>query len=108
MKIKRNKILKIIRICTYILIIISLILLKYTDIINTKCYIHENTGILCPTCGITRAIKSILNGNIMSAVENNAYFTMVLLPIFIILLIEDILCIITKKKSFVEIILGEL
>ena len=104
----RNKILKYIRIGVYIVFIISIILLKYTNIFNNgRCYINENLGILCPTCGITRATQAIINLDISVAVGYNAYYVFVLLPIFLILLVDDVICMIINKKSFVEIILGE-
>ena len=107
MKIKRSIILKLIRIIVYILIIISMVILKYTDIINVKCYIQENLGVLCPTCGITRAIKDILNFDIINAIKHNAYVTIILFPTFCVLFIDDIICMLSGKKSFVDIILGE-
>ncbi len=104
---KRNKILKIIRIITYIAIIISLVLLKYTNIINFTCFLNEHYGILCPSCGITRAMRAIVNFDFLLAMKNNAYCILILLPTFLILFIDDIICMIFKKKSLVEIILGE-
>ena len=101
------KIFRIIRIIIYILLLISILLLKYTDLINLKCYLNENFGILCPTCGITRAIRAISNCDFELAIERNAYCTLVLFPIFLILLVDDVICIILNKKSFVEIIFGE-
>ena len=67
-------------------------------------YIKESTGFLCPSCGITRATKEILNLNIPLAIEYNAYYTLVLIPIFTILFVDDIICIIIRKRSFVDII----
>lgn len=100
-----RKVLKYVRIATYIILAVALLMLKYTKIISWTCYINENFGILCPTCGITRASLAILNFNFPLAIEKNAYFTLVLFPIFLILLIDDIICMIIKKKSLVEIIL---
>ena len=107
MKINRTKALKYIRIVVYIVILISVILLKYTDLINVRCFVNDNFGILCPTCGITRAMKGIVSFNFSYAINKNAYCTLVLFPIFMILLIDDIISMILKKKSFVDIILGE-
>lgn len=107
MQIKRNKILKYIRIITYIAIITSLIILKYTNITFGTCYINDHFGVLCPSCGITRTMKALVNFNFGLAIKDNAYCTLVLFPIFLILFIDDIICMILKKKSFVEIILGE-
>ena len=71
------------------------------------CHIYENSGFLCPSCGITRATKAILDFNFGSAISYNSYYTLILLPIFLILLIDDIVCMIIKKRSFVGIILDE-
>ena len=107
MNTKRNKILKIIRILVYIIIAISLIILKYTDAIHWTCYINEHFGVLCPSCGITRAMKAIVNGDFALAIKYNAYCTLILFPSFLIFFIDDIISMIVRKKSFVEIILGE-
>lgn len=104
---KRRKILKYIRIIVYIVLIISLVLLKYTDLIQSECHIKKNIGILCPSCGMTRAMKGIVNFDLNYALENNAYAILVLLPIFVVLFVDDVICMIFKKKSLVEIILGE-
>ena len=107
MKINRNKMLKYIRITVYIAIAIFIILLKLTNEPIWTCYINEKFGILCPTCGMTRAIEAIFNLNFNLAIKNNAYCTLVLFPIFAILFIDDIICMILKNRSFVDIILGE-
>ena len=104
---KRRNILKIIRIIAYVAIIISLIILKYTDIFNFSCYINKHFGVLCPSCGITRAMRAIVNFDFVLALKNNAYCVLILFPIFLILFVDDIISMIMKKKSFVEIILGE-
>lgn len=107
MKINRNNVFKYMRIVLYIIILISILLLRYTNLIQGRCFVNDNFGILCPTCGVTRAIKGIASFNFSYAIEKNAYCTLVLFPIFVILLIDDIISIILKKKSFVDIILGE-
>ncbi len=104
---KKNNTLKYIRIICYVIIILSMIVLRQTDLINRPCDIKEAFGISCPMCGVTRSIKAILNFDFPLAIEMNAYVTLVLFPIFVILFIDDIISIILKKKSFVDIILGE-
>lgn len=102
----RKSILKYVRIAVYIGILISLVILKIGGTSNFgECYIRENFGFLCPSCGITRASEAILNFNFSLALKYNSYFTLVLLPVFLILFIDDIICIAIKKRSFVEIIL---
>ncbi|MCI9366286.1 MAG: DUF2752 domain-containing protein [Clostridia bacterium] len=100
-----RKILKYVRIGTYLILGITFLTLKYTKLIKWTCYINDNFGILCPSCGITRATIALLNFNIPLAIENNAYFALILFPIFFILFVDDIVCMIIKKKSLVEIIL---
>ena len=103
----RKKILKIIRIIVYIIIAISLFILKFTDIINWTCHINEHFHVLCPSCGMTRAMRAIVNFDFRLALKDNAYFTLVLFPMFLVLFIDDIISMIFNKKSFVEIIFGE-
>lgn len=101
------KTLKYVRIIFYILSAISMLILRFTDTIHWTCFIKENFGINCPMCGVTRALEAIMSFNISLAIERNAYVTLVLFPIFTILFIDDVISMILKKRSFVEIILGE-
>jgi len=45
-----------------------------------QCPIHHYFGILCPSCGTTRALAALLHGNINEALHLNA-LTMLLLPV---------------------------
>lgn len=100
------KSLKYIKIGIYISILISLCILKFVDASNFgECYINKNFGILCPSCGITRATKAILDLDFSLAITYNAYYVLILLPMFLIFFIDDIICICKNKKSFVDIIL---
>ena len=102
----RRKILKFIRIAVYILLFASLLFLKLSDENNFgACYINENFGILCPSCGITRTTKAVLSFDFGYAINLHAYFVFVLLPVFLFLLIDDIICMIFNRRSLVEIIL---
>lgn len=102
----RRSILRYIRIAVYIAIFIALVLLKIGGTSNFgECYIKENLGLLCPSCGITRGTEALLNFNFPLAIKYNSYFTLVLFPVFLILLVDDIICMISNKRSFVEIIL---
>lgn len=100
------------RIAIYIISIILAILVVFGKI-NLLCYWKETYGILCPACGLTRATISILKFDLYNAIEANAFYTIVLVPFVLILVINDLFTIIkrkiTKKKdiSFVEIMLGE-
>ena len=101
------KTLKYVRIAIYISIVILLCILKFSSSASFgECYINENFGLLCPSCGITRATESLLNFDFSLAITYNSYYTLVLLPMFLIFLIDDIVCMVIKKRSFVDIIFG--
>lgn len=36
-----------------------------------RCWLHENTGLLCPGCGSTRALHALLHGDVASAWKLN-------------------------------------
>ena len=81
--------------------------------IQLPCFFYENFGLLCPACGLTRATISILHLNIIEAIKYNAYYTLVLIPFILFLVINDIYVVIQRKlnskkvlPSFVEMILG--
>jgi len=74
---------------------------------SSNLYICSFYGNNYNTCGVTRALEAIMSFNISLAIERNAYVTLVLFPIFTILFIDDVISMILKKRSFVEIILGE-
>jgi len=42
------------------------------------CGFYAVTGMYCPGCGMTRALHSVLNGNILRAVQFNAMFVIAL------------------------------
>lgn len=97
--------LKTLRIILYIFIIISLIALKLMgSSLLGECYINKNFGLLCPSCGITRATESLLNLDFTKALSYNSFYVLILLPIFLVLAINDIICMILNKKSLVDII----
>ena len=103
---ERRKILKFIRIAVYFLLIVSWIFLSISGENNFgACYINENFGILCPSCGITRATKAVLSLDFSLAIELHAFYVFVLLPIFLCLLVDDVICMIFNRRSLVEIIL---
>ena len=78
------------------LIIISILILE--DIISIPCPFHFITGLYCPGCGITRMIKSILKLDFYQAFRYNQLL-FILLPFFIIIIIDLFISIIIKKKS---------
>lgn len=104
-----NKIFICIRIVVYVLIIYvtSNLIANNTRFI---CVWNEKYGILCPSCGATRATLCILHGNFISAFNYNLIYTIAIFPLVCIFVLEDILMIIlrrfklTRKRSLVETI----
>lgn len=47
-----------------------------------KCFFHELTGLYCPGCGAQRSFHALLNGYIITAIDYNLLFIL-LLPLII-------------------------
>ena len=80
-----------------ILIIIALYFLinsKYIEIMP-QCWVYNSTGLYCPSCGGTRCIINIFNGNLVGAFFSHMVFFMAI----IYLLIIDIVYIINLNKE---------
>ena len=107
----KNNIWTYIRLAFYLFVVISVTICAVNEI-YLKCYFVENLGITCPTCGATRATLSIIKGNIISAVEYNAFYSLIILPAFIIFMVEDLYIIIkrsilkTSDISLIEVLFG--
>ena len=65
------------------------------------CLFHSLTGLLCPGCGITRMILSIFQGNFLVAFCYNK-FLFLSFPIFVILFIDYVICIIRNVKPLYQ------
>ncbi len=50
---------------------------------SIPCFLHKLTNLYCPTCGITRLLIALLNGNIYEAFKYNQLM-FILLPLVII------------------------
>lgn len=107
---KNNK-FNYIRILIYIISVVLVVLVNM-KIINIGCFFKDNFGIICPSCGITRATMNIIHLNLGKAIKNNSFYTIVLVPLLMFFVINDIYVfikrIITRKKdiSFIDIILN--
>lgn len=80
-----------------ILILLGIILIVNMDFIKwiPKCYIYESTGILCPACGSTRSIISLINLDIISALK----YHFVLVITILYLLICNVIYLINLNKE---------
>lgn len=79
------------------LIIIYLILNQFSKVTGTICLIRGLIGTPCPSCGITRAIIAVLNGNFIGAFKLHPLFWM---PFVIGILIM------LNRKYYKQILIG--
>lgn len=70
-----------------IFIIISIYIFVNSEGIKIipKCWIYENTGIMCLSCGGTRCIENIFKGNLIQAFYYNS---MIFIGIFYLLILN--------------------
>jgi hypothetical protein len=61
------------------------------------CLLHETTGLLCPGCGMQRALHQLLHGNFAAAWGFNP-FVMVILPVGLWLGARELIWITTGKR----------
>ena len=81
----------------YLIVIIVLFvmaILVLCERIAIPCIFHKITGFYCPGCGITRAIKALLKGDIYTSIRNNLLLYIVV-PVIVI---SEILNRLTKRK----------
>lgn len=92
---KLKFIFRIIRLVFYICLF-SIFALIPTEVISkrTICLYKHATGNNCPTCGVTRAFSSIMHLKFIDAYNFNQVFTLIIFPIALIIIIEDVVNII--------------
>lgn len=87
------KLLRILRYTRLLLYIILIILLYIIDIdfieARSLCIIYNLFDIKCVTCGMTRALFNLSRGNFTKAINYN-YLIIIILPILLYLIIEDL------------------
>lgn len=54
-----------------------------------KCVIHYLTGLSCPSCGIQRALYSVLHGQFANAIRYN-YMLIITIPYILLIFISEI------------------
>ena len=50
----------------------------------SPCPLRTVTGIDCPFCGATRAASSLAHGDVVGALDHNAFFVLVILPLAVV------------------------
>lgn len=58
--------------------------LRPADAGPTFCPWRSMTGLDCPLCGATRAAASLGHGDVIAALDHNAFFVLVLLPLSVL------------------------
>ncbi len=98
---KKIKLFSYIRLAIYTAAIVAAVML-INGKITTSCYWNEKFGILCPTCGMTRATINILRFNLREAINYHVVYTCIIFPLLCILAINDIYIVIKRsiKKNF--------
>ena len=75
-----NKLIKNIIIIGFPLLLAIVILWAACIRLPLPCALYMTTGLCCPTCGATRAVISIINGDILYALKCNAVVAILFLP----------------------------
>lgn len=78
----------------FIIVLIVMAILVLNERIAIPCIFNKITGLYCPGCGITRAIKSLLSGDIQTSFRNNILLYTVIPLLFIAMSLDRI----TKHK----------
>ena len=77
-----------------IIIVTVMAILVLLERIAIPCIFHKVTGLYCPGCGITRAIRCLLRGNVQESIHNN----LLLYTVIPLLCISNIIYRLTKRK----------
>ena len=65
-----------------------------------KCFFHELTSLYCPGCGVQRSFHALLNGHLLTAIDYNLLFIL-LLPLIIYFLLAFTVNKIHPASSFI-------
>lgn len=98
--IKNNKYLKLLLIqLTLIIVFVFIFVFVKSSLINLipPCYWQENYGFNCPSCGSTRCIISLMNGDFSSAFSYNPFTFILIMYVFLLDLLYIINTISDKK-----------
>ena len=63
------------------------------------CLMYEQFGVQCSTCGASRAVVSLLSGNVAAAAELNPVITFGVVPLLGFLLLSDLVVMIMNVVS---------
>ena len=72
----------------FIIVLIVMAILVLLERIAIPCIFNKVTGLYCPGCGITRAIRALVKGDIRASFRNNILLYTVFPVIFILEIIK--------------------
>ncbi len=72
-------------ICAMLAVFLYALIVKPFSTDGKFCWIYDNSGICCPTCGLTRAVYLIAHGEFKKAFYYHALFTLGFIPFTLIM-----------------------
>ena len=88
---KIKLVLRISRLIFYIALFLTFAIIPTSHFLNhTICAVKTITGYDCPTCGVTRSFSSIMHFKFIDAFHYNNAFLLIIFPISLIIILNDI------------------
>ena len=80
-----------------VMVIFFIVKSNYIYNISPLCFFKENFDIYCPSCGGTRCIINLINGNILDAFLYNPFIFIIVIYLFLLNIIYILNTIFNKK-----------
>lgn len=74
-------------------------IIELSKVLTPFCVFRGVTGLMCPVCGGTHAIETLLNGDLTGAICYNAFVVFLIVYFIIMLLLFNAVCIIGALKA---------
>lgn len=83
---KKIKFIKVLSLIVIGIFIIFLLMKKFSSITGSICLIRGVMGVPCPSCGMSRAITEVINGDIIKAFKFHPLFWLPFVVMFFLIL----------------------
>ena len=83
---KKIKFIKVLSLIVIGIFIIFLLMKKFSSITGSICLIRGVIGVPCPSCGMSRAITEVINGDIIKAFKFHPLFWLPFVVMFFLIL----------------------
>lgn len=83
---KKIKFIKVLSLIVIGIFIIFLLMKKFSSITGSICLIRGVIGVPCPSCGMSRAITEVINGDIIKAFKFHPLFGLPFVVMFFLIL----------------------